>query len=105
MVMKIFEQRRSRMVFMAPKSYHGRNREVRVAAIRVRRRLGSAAPSSSEDTPPQPTAQGQIAQCGGLASNYFLGIPNTVTVGFPPVTSGMVSCRMTPPSPEVTATY
>ena len=36
---------------------------------------------------------------------HFLGSANTVTVGFPPTISGMVSFRMTPPSPEMTATY
>src|ERR1700674_4740006 len=37
--------------------------------------------------------------------DYFLGSANTVTVGFPPTISGIVSFRRTPPSPEVTATY
>ena len=90
---------------MAPKSYHGRSSEFSGAPIWYVSRLESADPLSSDDTPPKPTAQSQIAHCTGLASNYFLGSPNTVTVGFPPVTSGIVSCRITPPSPDVTATY
>jgi hypothetical protein len=90
---------------MAPKSYHGRRSEFSGAPIWHVNRLESADPLSSDDTTAEPFAQSHFAQCTGLASNYFLGSPNTVTVGFPPVTSGIVSCRMTPPSPDVTATY
>jgi hypothetical protein len=50
MVMKIFEQRRRRMVFMAPESYHGRNREVRAAGIWLASKLENAVASSSDDT-------------------------------------------------------
>src|ERR1700726_338376 len=63
MVMKIFEHKRSRMVFMAPESYHGRHCEVRVAAIWLVRSLGSAASHSSDDTTAKPFAQSHIAQC------------------------------------------
>jgi len=45
------------------------------------------------------------AMCCNRGRSYFLGSANSVTVGFPPTISGIVSFRRTPPSPEVTATY
>jgi hypothetical protein len=51
------------------------------------------------------TFSGPVKRFATRTQPYFFGSPNTVIVGFPPTISGIVSWRITPPSPEVTATY
>jgi hypothetical protein len=69
---------------MAPESYHERNSEVRVAAIRLVRRVEGVDPPSSDDTTAKPFAQNQIARSTTrLADAIFWEVQTQSRSGFP----------------------
>ena len=69
---------------MAPESYHGRNSEINVAAIRLIRRWEGVDPPSSDDTTAKPFAQNQIARSTTrLADAIFWEVQTQSRSGFP----------------------